>query len=148
MSFTLHPTLAADSLLLGHTPLCQLRLQNNALFPWVVLVPQREACVEIFDLSAEDQTQLMTETSALASTMKTLFSADKMNIATLGNIVPQLHVHIIARFTEDTAWPKPVWGNGHEPYTAQALGNAAAHLKKAFAHIAGFVSVEDHHHSE
>jgi diadenosine tetraphosphate (Ap4A) HIT family hydrolase len=89
---------------------------NNALFPWVILVPRVDAAREVIDLDDAGRHALMDEIALVSSAMQTLFTPDKLNIAALGNMVPQLHVHIIARFIRDTAWPNPVWGKGSEPY--------------------------------
>lgn len=108
--FELHPQLAKDCLPVGRFALCHLLLMRDANYPWCILVPTRIDITEIYQLSGEDQQQLMCESSLLASSMAALFSADKMNIAALGNIVPQLHIHHIARRRDDPAWPAPVWG--------------------------------------
>lgn len=108
--FELHPQLAKDCLPVGRFALCHLLLMRDANYPWCILVPARIDITEIYQLSGEDQQQLMRESSLLASSMAALFSADKMNVAALGNIVPQLHVHHIARRRDDPAWPAPVWG--------------------------------------
>lgn len=119
MSFALHPQLAADCAEIGDLPLSRLLLMNDARFPWVIAVPRREHIRELFELSAEDRAVLMEEVAQVASTLQDLSGAEKMNIAALGNQVPQLHVHIIARFAEDSAWPNPVWGAGaREAYEA------------------------------
>jgi len=106
----LHPQLQQDCFILGRFKLSLLLLMNDKQFPWFILVPQREAISEIHHLSAQDQQQLMRESSMLAQAIENHFNADKINIAALGNMVPQLHVHHIARFTSDPVWPKPVWG--------------------------------------
>lgn len=108
--FELHERLTQDSQLLGYFPLCQLRLILDANYPWFILVPQRNKTEEIFQLSEQDQQQLMRESSQLSSVLSSLFGADKMNVATIGNIVPQLHIHHIVRYKSDGAWPAPVWG--------------------------------------
>ena len=108
--FTLHPQLQADCIPLGRFPLCQLLLLNDANYPWFILVPEREDISEIYQLAAEDQQQLLRESSHLAQQLADHFKADKMNIAALGNVVPQLHLHHIVRYRHDPAWPAPVWG--------------------------------------
>lgn len=115
--FVLHPQLETDTHPVGNLPLCRVLLMNNALYPWVILVPQHNNLTEITDLSAPQRAQLMEETATVASTMKQIYWPEKMNIAALGNQVPQLHVHIIARFKTDQAWPNPVWGQGSKPYS-------------------------------
>ncbi len=106
----LHPQLKQDCFILGSFELSLLLLLNDSQYPWFILVPQRENIREIHQLSPEEQQQLIKESSLLAKTIETLFKADKINVAAIGNMVPQLHVHHIARFTTDIAWPKPVWG--------------------------------------
>jgi len=106
----LHPQLKQDSLILGHFPLCTLLLIKDANYPWFVLVPDREDVTEIFQLSKEDQIQLIHESSCLAEALAKGFNADKMNIAAIGNMVPQLHIHHIVRYKNDPCWPVPVWG--------------------------------------
>lgn len=108
--FTLDSRLQQDCLLVGDFPLCRLLLMNDASYPWFILVPRREEVSEIFQLDGVDQRQLWQETSLLAETLKDTFAADKMNVATLGNVVSQLHMHVIVRRRDDAAWPAPVWG--------------------------------------
>ena len=110
-TFELHPRLVADSILVGRLPLSQLLLFNDARYPWFILVPQRSGVSEIFQMSEADQQQLCRESAVLARNLMHSFHADKINIGALGNLVPQLHVHHIARFTTDPAWPGPVWGH-------------------------------------
>jgi len=107
---TLDPRLLNDCEVLGKFKLCHVLLMRDANYPWCVLVPDRENIVEIFDLSNEDQQQLNLESNSLLEFLKNEFSADKMNVAALGNVVPQLHIHHIARYVTDIAWPSPVWG--------------------------------------
>jgi len=106
----LHPQLQKDCFIVGEFPLCLLLLLNDSNYPWFILVPQREDISEIHQLSKNDQQQLMHESSALAECIEQTFKADKINVAALGNMVPQLHVHHIVRYTTDIAWPAPVWG--------------------------------------
>jgi len=107
--FKLDATLHRDSFLIGDLKLCQLLLANHKFYPWLILVPKREDSSEIFDLSLADQNQLMIEINLVASFSKDFFKADKMNIAAFGNVVNQLHIHIIARFKSDRVWPAPIW---------------------------------------
>jgi len=106
----LHPQLEKDCIYTGRLKLCHLLLMNDASYPWFILVPDREQISEIHQLCREERWQLMEESDLLAHCMEKLFAPDKLNIAALGNQVPQLHVHHIARFTVDPAWPRPVWG--------------------------------------
>nr|WP_302328652.1 HIT domain-containing protein [Pseudomonas sp. DVZ6] len=99
-----------DSLVLGDLPLCRLLLSKDANYPWFILVPRRADISEVFELEDTDQQQLWVETTALAEALKDAFAADKMNVATLGNVVSQLHMHVIVRRQGDAAWPAPVWG--------------------------------------
>lgn len=108
--FELHPQLVKDCLVLGDFPLCKVLLNRDANYPWFILVPKRADIREIFELSDEDQQQLLWESSYFSRQVYASFNADKLNVAALGNMVPQLHVHHIVRYTTDAAWPGPVWG--------------------------------------
>lgn len=108
--FELHPRLAADTFVLGDFPLSRLLLMNDAQYPWCILVPRQAGLREIFELSEADQQQLLRESSTLGRAMMQAFAGDKLNIAALGNLVPQLHLHHIVRQAGDAAWPAPVWG--------------------------------------
>ncbi|TLX55821.1 HIT family protein [Stutzerimonas nosocomialis] len=112
--FALDPRLESDTVTLGDFPLSRLLLMNDAQYPWFILVPRREEVSELFQLGSEDQQRLWRETTLLAEVLKDTFQADKMNVATLGNMVSQLHMHVIARRKGDAAWPAPVWGR-HAP---------------------------------
>jgi diadenosine tetraphosphate (Ap4A) HIT family hydrolase len=107
---TIHPQLMQDCQLLGKFTLCHLLLMRDANYPWCILVPDRDDISEIHQLSEPDQQQLLRESSLLSVAMESAFSPDKLNIAALGNVVPQLHLHHIARYRTDAAWPAPVWG--------------------------------------
>lgn len=113
----LHPQLRKDTFRIGSLALCDVRLMDNALFHWVILVPRAEGARELTDLKPSQQHLLMDEITRVSEAMQRFFQADKMNIATLGNQVPQLHIHIIARHTTDAAWPNPVWGKGRAHYS-------------------------------
>jgi diadenosine tetraphosphate (Ap4A) HIT family hydrolase len=108
--FELDPRLEGDSLPVIDLALCQVRLMNDARYPWLVLVPRRAGMVELFDLEEADQQQLHQDIRRCGEALRTLYRPDKLNIAALGNQVSQLHVHVIARFGDDAAWPDPVWG--------------------------------------
>ena len=108
--FVLDSRLKQDSLVLGEFALCQLLLSKDANYPWFILVPKRAGISELFELDAAEQQQLWQETTGLAEALKASYSADKMNVATLGNVVSQLHMHVIVRQRDDAAWPAPVWG--------------------------------------
>ena len=109
VAWSLHSRLKEDTIDIGDLPLCKVLVIKDANYPWLLLVPRREA-VEIIDLDEVEQAQLMTEVSRVARALKDITKCDKLNIAALGNVVPQLHVHVIARRTSDPAWPRPVWG--------------------------------------
>ena len=128
--FELDRRLAADTLLAGETQLSQVLLMNDARYPWLILVPRRSDVTEPFELSGTDQAQLWQESMRLGEAMKAHFAADKLNIAALGNQVAQLHVHHIARFHTDDAWPGPVWGVGSAvPYSGTALDTLVRELR-------------------
>src|SRR5882757_1683813 len=109
-AWSLHPQLARDTMSIGDLPLARVLVVNDANWPWLLLVPRRLDVREIIDLDEVEQAQLMTEISRVSRAMKTVTACDKLNIAALGNVVPQLHVHVIARREGDAGWPKPVWG--------------------------------------
>ncbi|WP_114417333.1 HIT domain-containing protein [Marinospirillum perlucidum] len=123
MSFRLHPRLEADSFLIGRLPLSELRMINDQRYPWLLLVPALPDLVEITDLSDENYQQLWEEVRLVSKALQELFEPDKLNVATLGNLVPQLHLHVIARFKNDAAWPGPVWGQGEALPISSALAN-------------------------
>lgn len=108
--WVLDPQLERDTVEIGDMPLCRALLINDANYPWLLLVPRRHHIVEIVDLDYIEQAQLMNEITQAARSLKAITSCDKINIAALGNVVPQLHVHVVARRRGDPAWPKPVWG--------------------------------------
>ena len=120
--FTLHPTLAQDSITLGDLPLCRVLLIKDRQYPWLVLVPRLDGIREIYQLSAKDQQQFWSESAQLSEELMRVFKGDKLNIGALGNMIPQLHIHHIVRYIGDIAWPAPVWGT--QPmynYTENAL---------------------------
>ena len=122
MNFELHPQLAADTVLVGDLPLCRLLLMNDRQYPWTILVPRRAGLREIYELHESDQLRFWRESAQLSKTLMTAFSGDKLNVAALGNMVPQLHVHHIVRFKGDPAWPAPVWGkHPAQPYEGAML---------------------------
>ena len=118
----LHAQLDDDCIVLGSFPLSWLLLNRDSLYPWFILVPDRNNITEMYQLSVPDQQQLMLESCYLAKILAGSFNADKMNVAALGNVVPQLHIHHIVRYKEDSAWPAPVWGYAQtKPYSPQQL---------------------------
>ncbi len=130
--FTLDPRLAGDTIPVGDLALSSVLLLDDARFPWFVLVPRPAGVSEVTDLSGEDAAALMEETRIATRVMLDLSKPDKVNIGALGNVVAQLHVHVVGRFRSDPAWPGPVWGHGtRKPYpehAAQALVERAAAL--------------------
>lgn len=134
MTFKLDATLEADTVEVLGLDLTTVRLMNDARFPWLILVPCQDELVELTDLNATDRHGLMDEVTRACDVLRIVFpESHKMNVAALGNMVRQLHVHVIARRTSDAAWPNPVWGVGHaEPYPDDTLQNLVARLKCAF----------------
>lgn len=128
--FVLDPRLLQDTLPVGDFPLCRLLLSNDSQYPWFILVPRRADITEVFQLSEDDQLQLWKETTALSGLLKRLFDADKMNVAALGNVVSQLHMHVIVRHRSDIAWPAPVWGKSPAvAYSADQARSVIEQLK-------------------
>lgn len=122
MAFKLHSQLQQDCIILGQSELNLLLLMNDQQYPWFILVPKREDLREIYQLEAQDLAQFWQESNALSIMLKDSFAADKINVAALGNMVPQLHVHHIARFTKDPVWPAPVWGKlPAQPYQEEQI---------------------------
>jgi len=129
----IHPQLQQDCTIIGRFPLCYLLLMEDANYPWFILVPDREGVGEIFQLSAQDQQQLMKESSQLAAVIAAKFKADKINIAALGNMVPQLHIHHVVRYRDDAAWPAPIWGAVPvKPYLECELNEQVEQVKAWF----------------
>ncbi len=128
--FSLDSRLQNDTLVIGDFPLSRLLLCNDANYPWFILVPRRADMSELFQLAEADQAQLWHETHGLAQVLADVFSADKMNVATLGNVVSQLHMHVIVRHRSDVAWPAPVWGRvAAVPYAAEQVAAIKARLQ-------------------
>lgn len=109
-AWSMHPQLVADTHSVGDLPLSRVLIIKDANFPWIILVPRRDSVSEILDLPAAEQAQLMEEIARAGTALKTITECHKLNVAALGNVVPQLHVHVIARNKSDPAWPHPVWG--------------------------------------
>jgi diadenosine tetraphosphate (Ap4A) HIT family hydrolase len=122
-AWSLHPQLEEDTVSISDLPLSRLLLSKDASYPWLFLVPRRAGAIEIIDLDRDDRAHLMTEIGQASEALKDITGCDKLNVAALGNQVPQLHVHIIARRKGDFAWPRPVWG------VAPALAYNAAELE-------------------
>ncbi|MBL4823350.1 MAG: HIT domain-containing protein [Colwellia sp.] len=121
-SFILHPQLAKDCFELADLPLCKLLLCNDSAYPWFILVPKVNDITDIYQLDWQQQQQLLNESSLLSELVMQAFVGDKMNVAALGNVVEQLHVHHVVRFKNDVSWPKPIWGQQPlTPYTEMEL---------------------------
>ena len=133
--WTLDPQLRDDSHPVAMLALCEVRLMDDAHYPWLILVPRIEGAVEVIDLPSPHQQALWSEVALAARALRNAASPDKLNIATLGNLVPQLHVHVIARHRTDPAWPAPVWGAvPPKPYPAQHLKTVVDALRGALDH--------------
>ncbi len=131
--FELHTRLREDCIPIGKLPLCHVLLMNDSNYPWLILVPRRQDIEEIYQLEAEDQEQLTWESSFVASRLAADFKADKMNIAALGNVVPQLHIHHVVRHQTDVAWPNPIWGHKPVlPYSQSQLDELVQRLRQCF----------------
>ena len=131
-TFVLDPRLAEDTATVGDLPLSRVLLMNDARFQWLILVPRQSGLRDLTDLGRDDQHNLLDEINRCAHVLRALDKPDKLNIAALGNVVAQLHVHIIARHTNDAAWPRPVWGFGEcEAYAPDALRARVAALRTA-----------------
>ena len=131
-AFELDPRLAADTHRVGDLALSRVLLFDDARFPWLVLVPRQPGLRELIDLARDDQQRLLDEINRCAHVLHALDKPDKLNVAALGNVVAQLHVHVIARFTRDAAWPRPVWNAGERSaYAPDALRRRLAALRTA-----------------
>jgi len=120
--FSLHPQLANDCFELAEFPLCKLLLCNDSAYPWFILVPKVNDITDIYQLDWQQQQQLLNESSLLSEVLMQVFSGDKMNVAALGNVVAQLHVHHVVRYKNDVSWPKPIWGQqALTPYSNDEL---------------------------
>jgi diadenosine tetraphosphate (Ap4A) HIT family hydrolase len=130
--FEMDERLLKDTVVLGDITLCRVLLMNDSRYPWLILVPRCSAVSEVFELTAAQQQQLWQETSSVGQVLKDVFQADKINIATLGNVVKQLHMHVVVRMQEDAAWPAPVWGNGEaRPYAEAVIAQVRMRLQVA-----------------
>jgi len=131
-AWSLHPQLAATTRVAGDLPLCRVLAADDANFPWLLLVPRRLGAVEIIDLDDAQRMQLMAEIAQVSAALKQLTACDKLNVAAIGNVVPQLHVHVVARWKRDAAWPKPVWGAVPPmPYASGELESLMERLRRA-----------------
>ena len=132
--FNLHQRLAADTVEIADWPLCRALLMNDRSYPWLVLVPRREGLADIHDVAAADHAMLMAEITRASAALESVWRPDKLNVAAIGNVVAQLHIHVVARFRDDPAWPGPVWGAAPPvPYDAPALETTLAKLRAALS---------------
>ncbi|MFL5239158.1 MAG: HIT domain-containing protein [Rhizomicrobium sp.] len=130
--FVLHPQLEADTMFVADWALSRVLLMNDARFPWLIFVPRRPALCELHDLSHAERMALIEELARAGKNLKALTQAAKINTAALGNQVPQLHVHVVARHASDAAWPDPVWGGGAAvPYTDEQREGLLDRLRKS-----------------
>lgn len=129
--FQLHPRLKEDCIAVGRFDLCQLLMMNDSQYPWFILVPEKAGLTEIYQLGKAERQILIEESSYLAENLAALYQADKMNIAAIGNLVPQLHIHHIVRYQTDKAWPAPIWGKFTAiPYTQQQIADIIVQVKQ------------------
>lgn len=132
--FELHAQLAVDTFAVAELQLCSVRLMNDARYPWLLLVPRRNGLRELIDLDQDAQRQLLLELDQASHVLQRLFAPEKLNLAALGNIVPQLHWHLVARSQADPVWPAPVWGRGAAlSYSDEAAADRVELLRQAFA---------------
>ena len=132
--FILNDRIENDTAQITDLPLSAVRLIKNKTYPWLVLVPQKHGITELHQLEWNDQVQLLKEINMASDILERLYSPDKLNVATLGNMVPQLHLHVIARTKNDPAWPGPVWGHdSFEAYDDEGLADTIKRLKQEFA---------------
>jgi len=132
IDWTLHPQLVRDTINLGDLPLSRVLVNNDANYPWLILVPRKPDLVEVIDLDEAEQARLMREVTRVARALRDATGCHKLNIAALGNMVPQLHVHVIARFRHDAAWPNPVWNVvPRRAYAEAALQRFIVSLRQA-----------------
>lgn len=140
LEFELHPQLAADCIVLGDFPVCRLLLMNDTNYPWFILVPRRAGATEIYHLSDQDQCAVIKESSYLSSNLADTFAARKMNVASLGNMVPQLHIHHIVRYENDPAWPGPIWGKlPAVPFTQEQIRDVRHKLEALMSGEVDFI---------
>lgn len=135
---SLDPRLESESTYILDLELCQVRLSHNGEFPWILLIPNEKDIFEIIDLTPDKQQLLIKEIALASQVMKTLFQPTKLNVAALGNVVSQLHIHVVARYNHDKAWPQPIWNSGfYKDYNPEEKGERCRHLKDMFKRILG-----------
>jgi diadenosine tetraphosphate (Ap4A) HIT family hydrolase len=134
MEFALHSRLAADTAYVTDWSLSRVLLMKDARFPWLILVPRRVGARELHDLQSQDRSRLIHEIAQASLVLKDLMGAAKINVGALGNLVQQLHIHVVARYAGDAAWPGPVWGHGVAvAYSPAALSELLARLSEQLA---------------
>lgn len=132
LNFQLHPRLEQDCFTVGQFALSQLLMMNDCQYPWFILVPRRADITEIYRLAEADRQMLLAESCLLAEKLEEIYRPDKLNVATIGNLVPQLHMHHVARYRSDKAWPAPIWGKlPAQPYNRQQADLQIARLREA-----------------
>jgi len=132
MSFALHPDLIRDTVEVARLPLCRVGLMNDVTYPWLVLSPMLPGLRDFHDVPPDHYATLMAEITRASRALQRVYTPDKINMAALGNVTPQLHIHVIARFASDPAWAKPVWGVvPAKPYEPAALGETVAKIRTA-----------------
>jgi len=136
MNIEIHPTLLRDCIVVGKLALCQLLLTNDSQYPWLILVPDRADLTDFDQLSEADTPLAHADIKLVSAVLRKLFKPTKLNVAALGNVVPQLHIHVIARFETDVAWPQPVWGvKPLQPYGQDEAAELVERLRRALAPI-------------
>jgi diadenosine tetraphosphate (Ap4A) HIT family hydrolase len=141
--FQLHERLLRATVPVGDLPLCTVLLLDDARYPWLLLVPRRLGIEEIVDLEPVDRARLIEELAAASQVLRRLYEPFRLNIADIGNRAPQLHIHLVARFQDDPAWPKVVWSQAYQRYQPAALAARQHELQAAFAAMPGFVPTPD-----
>ena len=132
MSFKLHKKFLKSSHHIADLQLCSIRLNDNSKFPWLILIPKRNKITDMSDLNSKDQILLIKEIVFVSKIMRKLFKTSKLNVEKIGNIVPQLHIHIIARYKKDSSWPLSVWVVRGKCYSAKALKDVVSKIRMAF----------------
>jgi diadenosine tetraphosphate (Ap4A) HIT family hydrolase len=143
MTFVLDKQLKADSVVIGRFKLCQLLLMNDSQYPWFTLVPMLDGKKEVYELSHEEQNQLWFESRYLSELIMKHFKGDKLNIAAIGNVVSQLHIHHVVRFKNDISWPKPIWGQGPmKRYSELDMNNISLMIKHKLLDCEYFTAIK------
>ena len=136
--FELHADLQRDGIEIADLPLCKLLLCNDSQYPWFIMVPRKMGVKDIYQLNWQDQQQLLNESSAVSELLMQVFEGEKMNVAALGNVTPQLHIHHIVRFSHDPSWPKPIWGQlPLKPYSNEQIQEIKDKLIPMLAEVTG-----------